>query len=87
MKVGALDDFIEGYSNVFDEKSVIEITTQVEKVDIVNFDPTFNNISFKADLVVLFSNPLHAQFKSAKARVAVRGSSTVKLNEKAAFIM
>jgi len=87
MKVGALDDFIEGYSNVFDEKSVIEITTQVEKVDIVNFDPTFNNISFKADLVVLFSNPLHTQFKSAKARVAVRGSSTVKLNEKAAFIM
>ena len=87
MNVGALDDFIEGYSNVFDENSIIEITTQIEKVDIVSFDPTFNNVSFKADIVVLFSNPLHPHFKSAKARVAVRGSTTVKFNEKSSFIM
>ena len=77
MKVGALDDFIEGYSNVFDENFIIDITTQIEKVDIVSFDPTFNNVSFKADIVVMFSNPLNTQFKSAKARVAVRGSTTV----------
>jgi len=59
MKVSQLDDFIDGYSNVFHEDSVVEITTLVEKVDIVSFEPTFNNVAFKADIVLLFSNPIN----------------------------
>lgn len=87
MKVSILDNFIEGYINVFDENSLIEITTQIEKIDLISFDPTFNNISFKADIVCLFSNPLNDKFKSAKVNVAVRGSTTVELNDKLAFIL
>ena len=74
-------------TKVFTDPIQMKVTTQIEKVDIVSFDPTFNNVSFKADIVVLFSNPLHPYFKSAKARVAVRGSTTVKFNEKSSFIM
>ena len=87
MKVAALDDFIEGYINVFDENALIEISTQIDRVDLISFDPTFNNISFKADIVFLFSNPLNDKFKSAKVNVAVRGSTTVELNDKLAFVL
>lgn len=87
MKVDKLEEFIDGYSMVFDEEAVIEITTHVLKVDIVSFDPTFNNVAFKADLNVLFSNPINPAFKSAKVSVAVRGSTTIKLNDKMAFIL
>lgn len=86
MKVEALDDFIDGYSNVFNEKSIVEITTQIDKVELISLDPTFNNISFKAELVVLFSNPIKNTFKSAKVNVAIRGSATVEVNDKLAFL-
>jgi len=87
MKVDKLEEFIDGYSTVFDEEAVIDITTHVLKVDIVSFDPTFNNVAFKADLNVLFSNPINPAFKSAKVSVSVRGSTTIRFNDKMAFIL
>jgi hypothetical protein len=58
----------------------------VEKVDIISFEPTFNNVAFKADIVLNFSNPINPQFMSARVRVSVRGSVVVQMNEKAAFM-
>lgn len=87
MKVSVLDDLIEGYINVFEENALIEITTQIDRVELISFEQTFNNISFKADIVCLFSNPLNDKFKSAKVNVAIRGSTTVELNDKFAFVL
>lgn len=87
MNAEKLDDFFDGYSTVFGEDASIDITTHVLKVDLVSFDPTFNNVYFKADIIVFFSNPINPAFKSAKVSVSVRGSTTIKLNEKMAFIL
>lgn len=87
MKVSQLDEFIDSYSTVFDEKAIIDITTEVEKVDLVSFEPTFQNVAFKADLVVMFSNPINTQFMSAKVRVSVRGYTTISVNDRGALVL
>lgn len=71
---------------MFDDKAVIEITTEVEKIDVVSFEPTFNNVAFKADIAVMFSNPINKSFKSAKVLVSVRGYTNIELDEKGKFL-
>jgi hypothetical protein len=41
MKVEDLEEFIEGYVNVFNEDDLIAITTQIERVEPISLDPTF----------------------------------------------
>jgi len=81
MLVEDLEDLAEGYSNVFKETDKVEVTTSVKKVHQINFDKEFQNIAFKAELTVYFSNPINPAFQSAKALVVVSGFATVGLRD------
>ena len=65
MTVEKLDDMADGYANAFKEEDIIKITAQVDNIFSVVFDQQFNNIPFKADLSIFFSNPINEKFKSA----------------------
>ena len=61
------DAGIEGYTNVFDEKARINITTALHDLNPNNimFEEAFGTISFSAILRLDFSNPLNSNFLSA----------------------
>lgn len=42
-----LEDLIEGYSNVFDEKEVVQIESHVLDTQDMYFDETFGNVAVK----------------------------------------
>ena len=73
MTVAKLDDMAYGYENAFKEKSVVNITAQVDYIHSVAFDQQFNNIPFKADVTVFFDNPIKPSLRSAQAKIVFKG--------------
>ena len=79
MKVGDLEEMVEGFSTAFDEKSEVEINAQVDKVYSTQFDNDFGNLPFRMDLTVNFSNPIDARFLAVQAKVAFKGTAELKI--------
>ena len=82
------DAGIEGYTNVFDEKARINITTALHDLNPNNimFEEAFGTISFSAILRLDFSNPLNSNFLSAQAIFAIRGSLTPSMKDSDDFV-
>ena len=81
MTVTKLDDMASGFENAFKEKDIVQITAQVDDIHSVVFDQQFNNIPFKAEFTVFFSNPINANFQSAEAKVIFKGIGSLELSE------
>ena len=41
LSVEDLEDYIEGFTNVFDEDDEIEVTTKMTELSMLDFDETF----------------------------------------------
>ena len=80
MTVSKLDDLALGYENAFKETDNIKITAQVDNIHSVIFDQQFNNIPFKAEYKVHFSNPINEDYKSMEASCVFKGIATLELS-------
>ena len=76
-----MEDYIEGYSNVFDENDMVNVTIGIDKIHGVQFDKTFGNLPFTAEATISFSNPIETSFSSAQAKIAFKGIAEVDVNE------
>ena len=85
MKVEDLDELAEGFSTAFDEKMMINISAQVDKIVAVSFDNDFDNIQIKAEFTINFSNPIDSRFLAAQAKVAFKGTAAVSIIENFMF--
>lgn len=85
MKVEALEDLAEGFSNAFNEESKVKIEASVENLIALHFDQDFGNIPFKAEITVRFYNPIDERFLAALAKVAVKGTAEVSATDSYQF--
>lgn len=77
-----MEDYIEGFTNVFDENDKINATITVDKIHGVQFDQTFGNLPFTAEATLSFSNPIETSFSSAEAKIAFKGIAEINVNDK-----
>ncbi len=75
-----LEGMIEGYENVFKEDAKIKISLLVNQMQNFDFDETFGNIIFYANVEFLFSNPKNEKFLSAKIDATIKGTINIKIN-------
>lgn len=74
MKVEDLDDYIEGYMNVFDEELKVDVTPVIEEIqqDGIMFEEDFETISLTCTLRLDFSHPMHEDYLSAQVFLIAR---------------
>ena len=86
LTVEDLEDYIEGYSNTFDDDDEVEVSVRIDNIYGVSFDQTFGNIPFKAEATVEFSNPIEPSFSSAMAQIAFKGIAEIDVNDDMSLI-
>ena len=81
MTIDELEDYIEGYSNAFDENKKVKIICAVEEIKQKSlvFEEAFGTISYSAKLRADFSNPYNEEYLSSKVEWAIRGSASINL--------
>lgn len=80
-----VDEYIDGFTNTFGEDMPVKISLMLEKFYDFDFDEQFNNVPFKADVSLIFSNPLSEEYIAATCQLTFKGILDVDLSDDMSF--
>ena len=80
MTTDEADEYIDGFTNTFGEDKPVKISLMLEKFYDFDFDEQFNNVPFKADVSLIFSNPLSEEYIAATCQLTFKGILDISLS-------
>ena len=80
MTTDEADEYIDGFTNTFGEDKPVKISLMLEKFYDFDFDEQFNNVPFKADGSLIFSNPLSEEYIAATCQLTFKGILGISLS-------